>query len=100
MTMEPAETMCDFSKAAKYATGKHKILDHRNSILSGKTIFRLPDGLVFTLDVAIIQTDEKFYRKTEDLAQIIQTETENLNKVIQYLGKGKGGKSKEEESML
>lgn len=100
MAMEPAETMCDFSKAAKYATGKHKILHHRNSILSGKAIFRLPDDLVFTLDVVIIQTDEKFYRKTEDLAQIIQTETEKLNKVFEYLGEGKRGKSEEEESML
>jgi|688.fasta_scaffold1057738_1 hypothetical protein len=91
--MEPAETGCDFSKAAKYAKGKHKILNHRNSILSGKAIFRLPDDLIFSLDVAIIQTDEKFCRKTEDLAQIIQIETEKLNKVFEYLGKGKGGKS-------
>lgn len=99
MTMEPAETACDFSRAAKYATGKHKILHHRNSIISGKAIFRLPDDLIFSYDVTIIQTDEKYYRKTEDLAHVIQIETEKLNKVFKYLGEGKGGKPEKEESM-
>lgn len=93
----PPEAQPNFSRAAKYSAGKHKILQHRNSIFSGKAIFRIPDGYFYSLDVRTNQSQDKTYLNSIDIAHMVKLETDKIKKVFSYQGKRTASAVKKEK---